>query len=513
MSRERLIKVNKMPADDSCRYTKELPLRAYPYWENTFDNFPDIITIHDKNFNIIRANKAAREVIKLPSADFNKAPLKCYEYYHAKDHPPDACPSCECLKTGNTVSIELFEPCLGGFFEIRAMPLFDGDNNLTGVMHIARDITEQLLSRGQNRLQLNRLNILHSIEKIINSTLDLRIMLEHIVEQIITYLGIDAVSILLHRQKISTLDYFVSSGFRSRALKHTHLKLGESYAGQAAVKHRTIHVRNLREDNGKFKKSKLFMEEEFVTYFAVPLITKGEIKGVLECFHRSPYDADPELMDFLETVADQAAIAIHNATLFESLFRSNAELSLAYDNTIESWARILDMRDKETEGHSRRVTEITMRIAQEIGIDDSELVHIRRGALLHDIGKMAIPDSILLKPGRLTFEEREVMKFHTTYAFDMIYNIDYLRPAVDIPHYHHEKWDGTGYPKGLAGYEIPLPARIFAVVDVYDALCFERPYRSAWPREKAIEYIRLQAGIHFDPEVVKVFLKLIDKLL
>jgi HD-GYP domain-containing protein (c-di-GMP phosphodiesterase class II) len=168
----------------------------------------------------------------------------------------------------------------------------------------------------------------------------------------------------------------------------------------------------------------------------------------------------------------------------------------------------MDMRDKETEGHSQRVTEMTVRIAWEMGISDDALVHIRREALLHDMGKLGIPDSILLKPGKLTDEEWAIMKKHPVYAYEMLYPIDYLRPALDIPYYHHEKWDGSGYPQGLKGDEIPMAARIFAVVDVWDALCSDRPYRPACPLEKVMEHIRSLSGTHFDPEVVEAFFQI-----
>lgn len=169
------------------------------------------------------------------------------------------------------------------------------------------------------------------------------------------------------------------------------------------------------------------------------------------------------------------------------------------------------MKDEETEEHSRRVTEMTVRIARKMGMDKEALAHVYRGALLHDIGKMGIPDSILLKPGKLTNEEWAIMKKHPDYAFRLLSPIDYLRPAIDIPYCHQEKWDGTGYPRGLKGEQIPLPARIFAVVDVWDALSSDRPYRKAWPKEKVMELIREESGKHFDPKVVEVFLGTLEK--
>lgn len=186
------------------------------------------------------------------------------------------------------------------------------------------------------------------------------------------------------------------------------------------------------------------------------------------------------------------------------------KLEQSYEITLDSWSRALDMRDKETEGHTQRVSKLTLRIAQKMGFSKEDLTHMRRGALLHDIGKLGVPDSILLKAGPLTDEEVSFMRQHTQFAYDLIYPIEYLRPSLDIPTTHHEKWDGSGYPRGLSGEQIPLAARIFAIVDVYDALTSDRPYRAAWAKEKAIQYIREQSGLHFDPQIVPIFLQEIE---
>jgi HD-GYP domain-containing protein (c-di-GMP phosphodiesterase class II) len=240
----------------------------------------------------------------------------------------------------------------------------------------------------------------------------------------------------------------------------------------------------------------------------VPLVSKGHLKGVLEVFHREPLSADSEWLSFLDTLAGQAAIAIDNAELFTHLQRSNTDLSLAYETTIEGWSRALDLRDKETEGHTQRVTDMTLRLARAMGLSEEELVHVKHGALLHDIGKMGIPDHILLKPGALNDEEWEIMRKHPIYAYDLLSPIPYLHPALAIPYTHHEKWDGTGYPRGLKGDEIPLAARIFALADVCDALLSDRPYRKGWSKERVMRFIAEQSGKHFDPQVVECFLRL-----
>jgi putative nucleotidyltransferase with HDIG domain len=216
-----------------------------------------------------------------------------------------------------------------------------------------------------------------------------------------------------------------------------------------------------------------------------------------------------EWRNFLETLAGQAAIAIDNSVLFEELQQTNMNLSLAYDATIEGWSKALDMRDQGTEGHTLRVVEMTVQLADILGVSMNDQVHIRRGALLHDIGKMGVPDSILDKTGPLTEEEWAIMHRHPEFAFEMLSPITYLRKALDIPYGHHERWDGSGYPRHLPGEQIPLAARIFAVVDVWDAMISDRPYRKTSTKEAATDFVRKNSGILFDPRVVEAFLRMI----
>lgn len=190
----------------------------------------------------------------------------------------------------------------------------------------------------------------------------------------------------------------------------------------------------------------------------------------------------------------------------EDLIQTHAELESAYESTLRGWVKALEMKEKETANHSQRVVDLTLQIARALKIAQDEMIHIERGALLHDIGKMGIPDEILLKPGPLSAEEWKVMRQHPTLAFQLLDQIPYLHPAINIPYCHHEKWDGSGYPRGLKGEEIPLPARIFAVVDVFDALTSDRPYRQAWDETRAFDYIKEQSGSHFDPQILEVFI-------
>jgi putative nucleotidyltransferase with HDIG domain len=210
-------------------------------------------------------------------------------------------------------------------------------------------------------------------------------------------------------------------------------------------------------------------------------------------------------------LAEQAALAIDNANLFIDMQQANMELTMAYDTTLEGWARALELREPEMQEHNRRVAELASQLAGEVGLSEEQLVHVRRGALLHDIGVMRIPDQIINKPGPLTDEEWKIVRQHPTQAFELLSTIPFLRPALDIPYSHHEKWDGSGYPRKLKGEQVPLVARIFAVVDTWDALMSKRSYRPAWEKERCLEYIKGEAGKHFDPRVVDVFLKMIAR--
>jgi len=311
---------------------------------------------------------------------------------------------------------------------------------------------------------------------------------------------------LIFKPDTHTLEYVGGVGFKMNTLHYTRLNLGESYAGQAALEKRLIHVDNLDEDPQNFLHANHFREEGFHVYMGMPLISRGEVKGVLEVFQRGPLLPDRRWLRLLETISNQIGIAVDNALLLEHLDLSNKELVSAYNATIEGLSSALELRDHETEGHTRRVAEMTVQLAERMGFPAGELEILRQGALLHDIGKVGIPDSILLKPSPLTDEEWAVMKQHPVFASKVISGIEHLKPAMDIPLCHHEKWDGSGYPNGLRADQIPLQARIFSVVDVYDALTSDRPYRSAWPKDDALAYIREQAGRQFDPTVVGTFM-------
>ena len=377
----------------------------------------------------------------------------------------------------------------------------------TLVLGIARDITERKRAEEAIQPYVRRLAALHKIDQAITSSLDLNVTLSIFLGHLLAQLEIDAAIVLRYQANIQTLEFAQGRGFRTAALQHTDLRLGQGYAGKVALQRRHIFIPDLDQADSSFPESPLFTKEGFAAYYGVPLIAKGKLVGVLEIFHRSALDPQNEWVDFLDTLANQAAIAIDNITLFNDLQRSNVDLILAYDATIQGWARTLELRDHETEGHSQRVVDLTLQLARKLGISEKQLVHVRRGALLHDIGKMGIPDKILQKPGPLTEDEWQLMHHHPVFAFEWLSPVEFLRPALEIPYAHHEKWDGTGYPLGLRGAQIPLAARIFAIVDVWDALKSDRPYRKAWPDEKVIAHIQEQSGVHFDPQVVAAFLE------
>ncbi|HSM23290.1 MAG TPA: HD domain-containing phosphohydrolase, partial [Anaerolineaceae bacterium] len=250
--------------------------------------------------------------------------------------------------------------------------------------------------------------------------------------------------------------------------------------------------------------------------FGKPLFTIGMMEDITsrKIAEEKEMIIQQELQDLLSK-ADQSRQAllslIEDQRLAEiELKRLTSDLIIAYDSTLEGWSHALELREQETAGHSRRVVDLTLSVAKRFGVKGDDLVQIERGALLHDIGKMGIPDNILLKPGALTEEEWVIMRKHPVYAYDLLSKIDFLKPALDIPYSHHERWDGSGYPQGMVGKEIPLAARIFAVIDIWDALSSDRPYRPAWLRDKILTYIRDISGKQLDPEIVDVFLDFVD---
>lgn len=377
------------------------------------------------------------------------------------------------------------------------------------LVHTIATITGSALQRAelytQAEQRVQRLNALRAIDMAMSASLDLRVTLNILLDHAIHQLDADAACVWIHDAQQHTLVYAAGQGFQ-HATTFPNLRPDEGYPATAVLEQRQVHHTNLAALSDP--RAAMCQAEGFISYSAAPLMSQGHLQGVLEIFYRDSHSPSTETLEFLGMLARQAALAIELATSMNHLQRSNLELTLAYDSTIEGWSRLLDLRDQETEGHTQRVAALAVRLARAMGFTDKDLVNVRRGALLHDIGKMAIPDRILHKKSPLTREEMEEMQRHPQYAYEMLSSIDYLREALDIPYCHHEKWDGSGYPRGLKGEEIPLAARIFAVVDVWDALCSPRPYRQAWERAQVYEYMRAQAGKAFDPHIVQVFLQM-----
>jgi PAS domain S-box-containing protein/putative nucleotidyltransferase with HDIG domain len=481
------------------------------FLSNVFDAIQDGISVLDKDLNILRVNNTMEEWYR------HNMPLvgkKCFQAYHGRDEVCDNCPTVPVFsdkKPHMTVVPLMGAEESRGWLELYSFPVSDHSGEAINVVEYVRNISERKLAEEQTQTQMQRLAALRRIDMAITTNLEIQVTLSVLLEQALMNLEVDAAAVLLLNSQELALEFAAGRGFRTPAIKNTRLRLGYNFASRAALSREIVGVPHKNRHDKTFLDGSPFAEEEFVAYYGVPLIAKGEVKGVLEIFHRSPLDPTPDWLDFLKSLAGQAAIAIDNASLFDNLQQSHRELSRAYHNTLEGWAHALELRDFETKGHSQRVTDMTLRIARAVGVSEENQVHIRRGALLHDIGKMGIPDSILLKPGPLSSKEWEIMRQHPIYAYEMLASIDYLRPAIDIPYAHHEKWDGTGYPRGLKGEAIPMAARIFAIVDVWDALLSERPYRVAWPEEDVLDYIRSQAGRHFDPRLVETFLVVFNR--
>jgi putative nucleotidyltransferase with HDIG domain len=350
--------------------------------------------------------------------------------------------------------------------------------------------------------KLHQLERLMEINLTITSTLDLDHVLDLIIAKAVEMLECEAGSILLYNKEKGYLSFAASTSADHQTLMDIPIPLAGSLAGEIFTKNTPLVVNNVEKDPRHDTLVGKQMNFKTKSLLGVPMQIQDRMTGVLEALNKKGGYFTASDSEILAAIACQAAVAIENAQLVHALQE-------AYDSTLEGWATALDLRDKETEGHSRRVTDLTIRLAHEIGVE-KEISYFRQGALLHDIGKMGIPDSILQKTGPLSDEERQTMHQHPQYAYNMLAPIAYLRPALDIPYCHHEKWDGSGYPRGLKGEEIPLAARIFSIVDVWDALRTDRYYRKAWPKRRAIAYIRKESGKFFDPKIVECFLRVIQ---
>lgn len=380
--------------------------------------------------------------------------------------------------------------------------------------------TVQKLEQGINdhlQVRQSQLGALMGVGRAINSSLGLNRVLEEVMDTLIALMRAERGFLMLSNPNDGKLKPEISRGIDHLNLDEEILKVSQTIVTKVAASGESILTTNAQQDP-RFENQISVAAYQLRSILCAPLKIKNDLIGVIYVDNRAHAGIFRESdLVLINAFADQAAVAIDNARLFENLKRTNfqleaanMELQIAYEATLNGWVRALDLRDKETEGHTQRVTILTQKLARSMGVDDDDMVHVTRGALLHDIGKMAIPDGILLKPGQLTDDERKLIQKHPVYAYEMLSPIEFLRPAIDIPYCHHEKWDGTGYPRGLIGEDIPFAARIFPVIDVWDALTSDRPYRRGMPRDVVRQHIQADSGKHFDPRVVNAFFKLGD---
>lgn len=378
--------------------------------------------------------------------------------------------------------------------------------------------------RDEIALIQNQLEVLERIGSVINSPLGRKRVLEEVMDSLIKLMRAERGFLILRDPDGNLRKPETSRGIDHVNLDEEAFKVSGTIVRKVADTGEPILTTNAQADP-RFGGQESIIAFNLRSILCAPLKVKDKLIGVLYVDNRVHTGIFQESdLSLITAFAHQAAVAINNADLIENLKTTNAqlektnfqleaaylELGIAYEATLHGLVSALDMRDKETEGHTQRVTLLAQRLAQRMGVDRDTLEHIRRGALLHDIGKMAISDEILRKKGRLTPEERTIMEQHPVHAYKMLSPIEFLRPAIDIPHYHHEKWDGTGYPQGLKGDEIPFAARIFSVIDVWDALTSKRPYHEAKPHDEVRQLIQADSGKHFDPRVVEAFMEMED---
>lgn len=351
----------------------------------------------------------------------------------------------------------------------------------------------------------------HSISRILQASLDVQDPLPAVLALLADAVRADAVTALRYNLPLQRFDLLSVHGLDPRAVAKLKLYFETGVAGKIAAERQPIWIEDLLNSKPDVRPVSQLTEEGFQSYLALPLIGHNDFLGILEIVWRKTPEIQAWDTGFLGRVTEQISLAMERSSIVRDLRHSSEGIVSAYNAMIEGLSRALELRDIETEGHTRRVSVLMLRFGEHMRIPVSQWDAIKQGALLHDIGKLGIPDAILLKPGSLTPREREVMQQHAVYGYNILAPITNLRQTLDIALYHHERWDGSGYPYGLAGEQIPLVARLFAVTDVFDALTSDRPYRPAWSHSQAIEYLRDQAGRLFDPQIVQLFLEIVDQ--
>lgn len=359
---------------------------------------------------------------------------------------------------------------------------------------------------------IRSLRYLVEINRVISGTMDMDKVINEVLSHIIQHLNAHAAAVLIYDAGTEDLHYHTARGF----FDHYDMEAIQKKATQSLIPWPGVQIKPIilsHQDEILKAPSHVmsFSDETWQTYHATLLIAKDEVQGILELFLPQSINESESWRSYVEALVSQLAIAINNARDFQNLQEKIFELTMAYDVTMARFAKSLDNRENRISRNTQRVGEMTEKLALAMGASDDALVHIRRGVLLQDISKLSLPDKILQKPGPLTDSEWEVMHEHPQMVFDLLEDIKLLRPALEIPYCHHEHWDGSGYPRGLAGEDIPLAARQFAVVNVYNALLTDRPYRPSWDEIDALAYIRSLSGTQFDPNVVDAFLRMLDR--
>jgi PAS domain S-box-containing protein len=382
----------------------------------------------------------------------------------------------------------------------------------TAIQVTLRDVTDRKRAEKAEHEQRILAEALRDTASALNSTLNFEELMERILSNLGKVVFHDSSNIMLINDDNETAQFVAARGYKEEESQKWL---------QSGIVHLT-DVPNLYTmyltgkplavpDTASNPEWVVFPRSSWIrSYAGAPIKVKDRVIGFLNLNSPIPGFFNDEMAAHLQAFADQAGVALNNARLLQDLRKSNLELLNAYETTLQGWSKALELRDYGTEGHTLRVLDMTVKLAKKLGISDPELTHIRHGCLLHDIGKIGIPDSILTKAGPLTEEEWEIMRRHPVYAYEILSPIPYLAPSLDIPYYHHEWWDGSGYPQGLKGKQIPLVARIFSIVDVWDGLRENRPYRQGMPESEVVEYLQGQSGIQFDPEIVRAFVQLLS---
>lgn len=369
---------------------------------------------------------------------------------------------------------------------------------------------KELITQAKIRSQINNISFLKFISRTLNTYMDFDTVVGSLLKQIRTILDCDAVSLFLVEKDDQSIVCKSHSGFKTNLIERGRVRYGDSFVGIAAEERRIVSITDFSDIDPKSLFATLITKESFVSQHCALILVGGKLKGILEIWFRRSFLPGSEWFVLFDAIANQTGMALDYNDLYADLQRTYLELETSYEATIEGWSAAMDLRDEETEGHSHRVTALSVSLAAKLGLGEKEIGYVRRGAFLHDIGKIGIPDSVLLKPGPLNEEEWVLMKQHSRKGYDLLARVPYLKESLDIPLHHHEKYNGTGYPDGLSGENIPLSARLFAIVDVFDALTSNMPYREAWSKTKAVAYLREQKGIHFDPNLVDVFISMIE---